>query len=325
MDLLPDARQEALAARARSLVAEADAPVLWDRWAENGWFDGGDGSTLVDHALRFRELGRALVPGPYLATVLARRLVAAVGAVESGVELEAAAVVAALAVPCSPVSVTAVDGSPAGARLRGRLRVLDGTGATHVLLVTPTGAALIEADALPAGDATRCLDPQVALTALTAADVPAALWMGGGDLFTDAAVLAAACASGIAEATLRASTDFAKTREQFGKPIGAFQAVKHRCADMAIRAEAAWCQTAYAALCVDAERSDAAFQAHTAKVVAGDAAIRNASANIQNHGAVGCTVENDAHLFLKRAWVLEEVCGARREHLSALLDLPAPE
>lgn len=317
MDLLPDERQDELAAQARDLVAEAPVSDLWARWTANGWFDGGGESSLTDHALRFRELGRELVPGPYLATVLAARMVEAADDIETRDDIQAGRVVVALAEPAGAVA--------SGRYVSGRLRVFDGGSATHVLIVTPTGAALVETNSLPPGDAVQCLDPQVRIAMVDAHEVRAILWSAGPERFRDAAVLVAALASGIAEATRDASTSFAKTREQFGRPIGVFQAVKHRCADQAIRAEAAWCQTGYGALCIDAGHADSEFQARTAKVVAGDAAIRNAGANIQNHGAVGCTVENDAHLFVKRAWVLEHLGGTSREHLTALLDSPPPE
>ena len=126
--------------------------------------------------------------------------------------------------------------------------------------------------------------------------------------------------SGIAEAERDMGARYAIDREQFGRPIGAFQAVKHRVADTAIRAEAAWSQTAVAALRVAAGEGGAQFQASSAKVVATDAAIRNGRDTIQNHGAIGFTAEHDAHLFLKRAHVLDHVLGDTRTHLSIVLD-----
>jgi hypothetical protein len=317
VDLLPDERQGTLAADARALIAETPASELRARWNANGWFDGGGESSCTDHALRFRELGRHLVAGPYVATVLAARMAGAADDIEIRDDIGAGRAVIALAVSAGAVS--------AGRSVTGRLRVFDAGSANHVLVVTPSGSALVASNALPPGHGVQCLDPEVQIAVVDVHEVRATLASTGAAPFLDAAVLVAALASGIAEATRDASTGFAKVREQFGRPIGAFQAVKHRCADQAILAEAAWCQTAYAALCIDAGRADAEFQVRTAKVVATDAAIRNAGANIQNHGAVGCTVESSAHLFLKRAWVLEQLAGTSREHLTALLDCPPPE
>jgi alkylation response protein AidB-like acyl-CoA dehydrogenase len=128
--------------------------------------------------------------------------------------------------------------------------------------------------------------------------------------------------AGLAEQVRDASAAYAKVRVQFGRPIGSFQAVKHRCADMALRAEAAWAQTEVAALRFAAPGAAAAFDVAAAKVVAVDAAIRNARDNIQNHGGIGFTAEHPAHLFLKRAHVLEQQLGATRAHLRTVLTAP---
>jgi alkylation response protein AidB-like acyl-CoA dehydrogenase len=133
-----------------------------------------------------------------------------------------------------------------------------------------------------------------------------------------ATVLAAAEAAGVAERALEMSVAYAKVREQFGRPIGAFQAIKHRCADMAVRAEVARSAVTYAAVAVEEGRDDAPLAVHIAKSLATDAAIANATDNIQNHGGIGYTWEADAHLYLKRARLLEHVLGTRLEHLDAI-------
>jgi alkylation response protein AidB-like acyl-CoA dehydrogenase len=144
-------------------------------------------------------------------------------------------------------------------------------------------------------------------------------------MFIRASVLAAAALVGIAEATRDMAAEYSKVRVQFGKPIGAYQAIKHRCADMAVRAEAASSQVLFAALSIDEGRPDDAFQAASAKVVASDAAIRNAADNIQIHGGMGYTFEHDAHLYLKRAHVFDRIAGDSRQHLAHLMDLPAAQ
>jgi alkylation response protein AidB-like acyl-CoA dehydrogenase len=118
---------------------------------------------------------------------------------------------------------------------------------------------------------------------------------------------------------------YAKIREQFGQPIGGFQAIKHHCADMAARAEAAYSASVFAALSVVAGRSDATFQAASARIVAADAAIRNAATNIQVHGGIGFTAECDANLFLKRAHLLEKIGGATRGQQRLLAEQQAAE
>ena len=128
---------------------------------------------------------------------------------------------------------------------------------------------------------------------------------------------------GIAEAARDQAAAYAVERMQFGKPIGVFQAVKHRCADMAVRCEAGWSQTCYAALALRDGERDAAFQVSVAKHLAGEAAEENAAANVQIHGGYGYTTEYDAHVLVKRAQVLRALAGAPRWHLRRVLDAPA--
>lgn len=122
-------------------------------------------------------------------------------------------------------------------------------------------------------------------------------------------LLDAASLAGIAQAALDMSVAYAGSRHQFGRPIGSFQAVKHHCANMAIAARCARDQTTFAAVAIDGNRDDAAFQVESALFVAGSAALENAGKNIQIHGGFGFSDEADPHLLLKRAHVLLTVAG----------------
>jgi alkylation response protein AidB-like acyl-CoA dehydrogenase len=137
-------------------------------------------------------------------------------------------------------------------------------------------------------------------------------------------LLTAALLTGIAEGALAQSVEHVSSREQFGQPVGAFQAVRHRCADMAIRAEAARSLTRFASLSVDDGAPDLRFQVLSAVTIAREAALANASANIQNHGAMGFTAEHPAHLYVKRARVLSARFGGRPAQLDCLLAAPGP-
>ena len=142
-------------------------------------------------------------------------------------------------------------------------------------------------------------------------------------------VLVASELAGMARATCEQSTQYAKDREQFGTPIGAFQAVKHRCADMAVRAEAAECSVRYAALALigsggEENRDSAPFHVHAARAVAADAAIENAQVNVQNHGGIGFTWEHTAHRYVTRSQIRSRTLGTPRGQLGALLAQPAP-
>jgi alkylation response protein AidB-like acyl-CoA dehydrogenase len=174
--------------------------------------------------------------------------------------------------------------------------------------------------------AVECIDPTSRLSRATASRVaPVARVPADVDpVARRGTVCTAAMLTGVAEATRDIAAEHAKVRIQFDRPIGVNQAIKHPCADMAVRAELAWAQTIVAALAIDEGRGDAEFQALSAKVVAADAAERNAGATIQVLGGMGFSFEHDANLYLKRAHVLSHMFGDTSETLSRLIALPAP-
>ena len=132
-----------------------------------------------------------------------------------------------------------------------------------------------------------------------------------------ATVLVAAQLAGVAQAAVAASVAHVSVREQFGRPIGAFQMVQQRCADMATRADAATQLCLLAALCAQPQLAASAL------LVAGDAAIENARDDIQNHGGMGFTWEVDSHLRLRRAHGLRALLGDAADLRDAVLDGPA--
>lgn len=122
-------------------------------------------------------------------------------------------------------------------------------------------------------------------------------------------LLDAAALAGLSEAALEMAVDYAGVREQFGRPIGTFQAIKHRCADMAVASRGANDLVTFAAVAVDDDRPDAELLVESAFLIAGAAALDNASANIQVHGGIGFSDEAAPHLILKRAHVYLAVAG----------------
>ena len=335
MDLLPSAEQRELTSAAAEFFAEqipvstirerrdeptAIAAKLWTAGAELGLLGlsapeevGGSGRDLPDEALLFREVGRALVPGPFVTTVLGARLAASTGNHELATNIvEGRCAVAAGLLNAARLSPE---------QLTGRVRVVDPGGTGYVLVVGTDGAGLVETAALADVRPLESIDPGSRLADATADDTPVTCWVAASDdpIRLRGAVLTAAQLVGIAEATRDLATEHAKTRVQFGRPIGVHQAVKHRCADMAVNADAALQQTLFAAVCLATGRADATFQVLAAKVVAGRAAIDNAAECIQIHGGMGYTYEHDAHLYLKRAHVLDQLFGSRTDHLTPLL------
>lgn len=322
MDLLPTDEQNEIVGSIRSVIEDRhriDAPCsdqLWAAAAEQGWFalgvsehDGGVGYGVVEEALLFRELGRACVSGPFLATLLAARVALASGSIELAGRLMGGAARAAIA--------ERLDGD--------RFVRLDGEGSEVTLVVDADSVSLVPATEI------EVLEVWAPLDTLVAVDVIAAPSPGGGvsdavaeDVRRRGTVLVAALLGGMAEATTEQSVAYGHDREQFGQPIGGFQAVKHRCADMATRAEVANCQVAYAALSLDDGADDSPFHIHAARVVAARAAIENAQVNVQNHGGIGFTWEHSAHRFVTRSRVYSTVLGAPADHLRDLLAAEAP-
>ena len=318
MDLEPTDDQAALAAglarfladrvtpEARRAAAEQPGGVdreLWRALGGLGTFTlavpearGGVGLGMAEATLVFEELGRAVVPGPLIGSFLAAGLdlpvAAAAGAGEAVVGL----------VPA---------GRPAFVEHRAGLDAL--------LVVAPDGVRLTDPpDAAACRPMARPLDP------LTPVDVVDALPdgepVGGPDLADRlrrvASLLAAALQVGLAAGALAMATDYAQGRVQFGRPIGSFQALKHLLADACVAVEVARAAVAVAGLEID-EAGDAGRAVDAARIVASRAADRATRTCIQVHGGIGFTWELDAHLFLKRALVLDVGVGSAEEAIES--------
>jgi alkylation response protein AidB-like acyl-CoA dehydrogenase len=132
----------------------------------------------------------------------------------------------------------------------------------------------------------------------------------------------AAALVGLAQAALDMAVEYAGVREQFGRPIGSFQAVKHHCANMALAARCACDQVSFAAIALDDGRDDAPLQVESAFFVAGSAAIENCGKNIQVHGGIGFSEEAAPHRLLKRARVLVQIAGGLEAALRRIGDCP---
>ena len=331
MDLMPSAEQEAVRDSIRSMLRDrmppervravmaSDAPVdraFWRQAAELGWLGlalpeaaGGAGYGLPEAMLLFTELGRALAPGPWLGSV--------VGAQALQKTKDCAAILDGSRL--MGLVDDSGDALGSGATLDGTVSgVVDADLVDAFVVLGSKAVRVVDAKSLSV-KAGLSMDPTRRLGTVSARGVRAdVLDADAAALRRTATVLVAAEAVGVAERTLEMSVDFAKVRQQFGKPIGTFQAIKHRCADMATRTEVARAVVVYASVAVGDGEPDADFHVHSAKALATDAAIQNATDNVQNHGGMGYTWESDAHLYLKRARVLEHVGGSRFAHLDAI-------
>jgi alkylation response protein AidB-like acyl-CoA dehydrogenase len=271
---------------------------------------GGSNLAVTDEALIFRQIGRALVSPAILASAIAARIAAAQGN---------AAVAAGL-----------IDGSRraglAFARELGSadagLYLVDSEAADFVLVATTGTLRLFPGDAFDCEPADS-FDDAVSLQHATEPSEVPILEVGGDNPFiTQFVLFCAAQLVGISENARDLALDYAKIREQFGRPIGSFQAIKHRCADMEIRSQVALAQFYRSAVTCRDNAADSAFHAAAAFRLASRAALQNAASAIQVHGGIGFTAECDVHWLLKRAHLLDALDISPLAGVNAFLHAP---
>jgi hypothetical protein len=284
---------------------------------------GGAGFSLAEALVVAEEIGYALAPLPLVSSLITSAALGTLVGTESLLERIAAGEVAAFA----SASTTAASPDVAepltcdGDRVSGTISyVLDGDLAPILIVAarSPDGVALLEVD--PADvvrTQTPAMDPTLRLATLVLDDVHARV------LTPDAAeaiaaahaagcLVVAAMQIGAARRGLDMTVAYAKERVQFGRPIGSFQALKHRMADMLVRVEMA--RSALGAATTDAT------MLHSASAYCADALTQIAAETIQMHGGIGITWEHDAHLVFKRAHALGQLFGQPHDH-RALISL----
>jgi 3-oxochol-4-en-24-oyl-CoA dehydrogenase len=312
-------------AAARAALDDPAADGVWTSLAAQGllalhvperW--GGAGYGDLELAVVAEQLGRALVPGPVLATLhLSRLLVGSAGdALADKLLPGLASGQLRGAVALEPTLRASGDGE--ALRLEGTVRPVTSAAEADVLLVgardddgeevwAVLDAADVTVTALPSYDGTR----PVAEVTVAALQVPAERQLPAldGSAVRDAAVLLyAAESAGIAGWACDEATEHAKVREQFGRPIGQFQAVKHGCADLLVRAEQARA-VAWDLAGVGGDPAQRELAVGVAAAVAIDAGVRSTLDAIQILGGIGFTFEHDAHLYLKRATATRQLLG----------------
>jgi alkylation response protein AidB-like acyl-CoA dehydrogenase len=337
---LLDSAASATAVRAIFDGAGGTDAHLWSAMVEQGWpalahpeSKGGLGLGIVEVAVLLEEIGRHAAPAPFASTVLA------LDALEHGDEPESIRsrelvekVISGQSTVCVAwsrnhvaVSATAVNGDW---KLTGRPDpILDAPGASFALVVADSadGPSLFGVDLAvgqiksePAMDRTRSFG-WLHLNKTSA-------WLIGGAksvnrLLDLGAVFSSAEMLGGAERVLEFSVEYAKDRVQFGRPIGSFQAVKHRCADMLVDVEGMRSSVYWAAWCLSADDPESSVAASTAKVWGADASKRVMASALQVHGGIGFTWEHDLHFYMKRAQVDQLSFGDASYHRERLAQL----
>src|SRR5215468_1672877 len=301
---------------------------------------GGAGFTFAEQAIVLEELGAALYTGPYLASAVLAAT-ALLSSPDEGARkdllpgIAAGETIATLAFTeddgsWEPASIrtTAVK-SGTGWNLDGHKSfVLDGATAGLILVVAATDAGLslfaVEGDAV-ARTALPALDQTRQLARLEFAGVTGRLIGSPGDAaavldrtLDVAAIALAAEQLGGAQRALDMAVEYAKMRRQFGRPIGSFQAIKHRCADLLLEVESLRSAVIYAAAAVAEDSDEIPVVAPLVKAYASETYFHVAAENIQIHGGIGFTWEHDAHLYFKRAKSSELFLGDASYHRERL-------
>jgi alkylation response protein AidB-like acyl-CoA dehydrogenase len=321
---------------------------LWSEMAKLGWLglpfpeeQGGAGLGLVELAIVLEEMGRAAYPGPFFASVALGGLGIQLGgntaqkdrwlSAISGGQARATAALLEEHLDWDPASTaTSAEKSGGGWKLSGLKRFVPWAHVADVILVparTSEGLSVFLVDPRAAGVALAPMVgidlanrwsemrlDQVAVGADALLGSPGAAGPLLDSLLRRAAVLSSAEMLGAARRCLDMSVGYVKVREQFGQPVGSFQAIRHRCAEMLLEAENAHAAVYYAAWALGAGAEDAAVASSVCKAYVSDAARKVCGDAIQVHGGIGFTWEYDLHLYMKRAKGLEPLYGDAEFH-----------
>jgi alkylation response protein AidB-like acyl-CoA dehydrogenase len=342
---------------------EGISAELWKKLAEQGWLGliypeqyDGTGLGLVDLVVLMEEMGRAVAPGPYFSTVLLGGL----AILEAGNDAQKKEWLPKIAAGDKRVALAWMEPSaqlgPAGVTLtavkRGETFTLSGTklfvhdahtadalvvaartrpgpGADGVsLFLLPKGTKGLEVTLLPTMDQTRQLCEVVCSDVTVGADArlgaAGAGWAPLSRVLDRATVALCAEMCGGAQKVLDMTVEYAKIRQAFGRPIGSYQGVKHKAADMLVDVENSKSITYYAAWAMDENAAEGPLAVSMAKAYVSDAYRRVSAAGIQLHGGIGFTWEHDLHLYFKRAKGSEFTFGDatyHRERVAQLVNL----
>jgi alkylation response protein AidB-like acyl-CoA dehydrogenase len=315
--------RELLAERARPERVREHAEAgstdegLWRELCELGWPGiavaeryGGQGLGSVELAILCEELGRAVAPVPFLGSVLAATLIEHVGS-----QSQCEHWLGGLA---SGELVGAV-----GVGAGGVCELMIGAGEAQLLVLIEGDEARVLARDDVALTPTAAIDPTRSAAAVRAAAGAGETLAGAAQPGVDRALVAIASELvGVCDRALSMTVAYVKERRQFGVPVGSFQAVAHRCAQMLLDTEKARSMTAYAAWTADAEPQRLGEAAAMAKAAASDAGVEVTASAIQAHGGIGFTWEADVHWLYKRAQIDAALLGGakhQRARLAALL------
>jgi alkylation response protein AidB-like acyl-CoA dehydrogenase len=352
--------EQCKSAHVRAMMEDAKGygEPLWGEMAKLGWLGlpfaeeyGGAGLGLVELCLVLEEMGRAAYPGPYFSSVVLGGLGLVLGGTGAQKERWLSAIASGAARLSAALVEDSLDWDPAstaatatptaeGWELSGVKRFVPWAHVADAILVparAPEGVSLFLVDPRAPGVSltpmvgidlgSRWSEMRLADAAVKADAVVGQLGGATGlleALLRRAAVCASAEMLGAARRCLDISVDYAKVREQFGQPIGSFQAIRHKCAEMLLGVESAHSTVYYAAWALNAGAEDAAVAASICKSYVSEAARKVCGEAIQAHGGIGFTWEYDLHLYFKRAKALEVLFGDAEYHRELIVRSVAP-
>jgi alkylation response protein AidB-like acyl-CoA dehydrogenase len=309
--------------------ADGYEPAQWRSFAEMGYIGltlpataGGQGLGTIELAIVLEEMGRVCAPGPFLDVVLAASLLAAAGKQDALLaDVVSGKRLVTIARQDSPFSGNHIEPTRfESGRVRGTKYFVPFAARTDALLVTTRqGIVLVRAPYEMVPLQTIDLGQRFAEVKL---DNEGTL-IGGPELLEKVDLLAAVGASammlGLMSRALEVTLGYVQTRQAFKRPIGAFQALQHRLADMLLKTESTRSAVYRAAWCLDTGDRDTALACATAKAYGGDASRYVCGEAIQMHGGIGFTWELDLHFYFKRAKTLEQFYGSTEAQLERAL------
>jgi alkylation response protein AidB-like acyl-CoA dehydrogenase len=313
IDELCRARWDSAAVR-RRIAGEDDGSHLWDELARAGWAGaavdeshGGQGLGCVELALVCEGLGRSLAPGTFFGNAAAALLVQAAGDDQQRQRW------------LPGFATGAARGTIAMLQPDGSALAFDADGAAAIVVVE-AGRAVIAASEACRFEPLDGIDLTRRLARITAAESEDLRGDTGPALDRIEVALSAELV-GIAQRAMDLAVEHARTRQQFGRPIGAYQAVSHRCADMLLDVESARSAVLCAAWTADHDGEALPFASSVAKVAAAQGAWRVTASSLQVHGGIGFTWEHDCHLLLRRAAASGRLLGGVDFHLDRVSEL----
>jgi alkylation response protein AidB-like acyl-CoA dehydrogenase len=315
-------------------------PALWQKLAQQGFTGiifpeefGGMGLGKVELALLMEEAGYALLPGPLFSSLMAGAVIAACGDTEQKENYlspicsgEARATVAFLEAGAS-WKRSQLKISAGGGKLAGRKLFVTDAAVADFMIVVSNAVFVVKADSPGISiQPMKGMDLTRKIYSVEFENTPAERLDGDGAELERALEIATVALTaemvGGMQRVLETTVAYAKTRKQFGKPIGSFQAVQHMCADMYLETESARSAAYYTAWALEENAPDASTAVSIAKLYASEASRTVGNRGIQVHGGMGFTWENDLHLFYRRAKASETMLGDgafHRERIASLV------